>query len=89
MAEKLVASVRKVSRSDGYKLQRNVAQNGDVWHMGAVRTPQGFVAVYADERATVLQIIIDGMEYEAYIKRGNIGQRHLVTLARRFALEPS
>lgn len=87
MADQLCTSIRRVSRSDGHKLQRNVAPNGDVWYWGCVRTAQGFVAVYADESAAVLEIIVGGKEYEAKIKRGNIGQRRLVTLARRFAQE--
>lgn len=35
----------------------------------------------------MLRIIMDGLEYEANIRRGGIGRRHLVTLARRFAKE--
>jgi len=80
-------SVRLVSKSDGYKLQRNVSKDGEVWHWGCVRTPHGFVAVYADERMAVLQIIIDSHEYESRIERGDYTTRGLVTLARRFAME--
>lgn len=80
-------SVRLVGKSDGHKLQRNTAPDGHVWHYGCVRTPHGFVAVYADEREAVLQLIHDSHEYEARIKRGNYTSRGLVTLARRFAQE--
>lgn len=81
-------SVRLVTKSDGYKVMRNKSVDGkNVWHYGCVRTPHGFVAVYADEGSATLQIIIDSHEYEARIYRGNYTTRGLVTLARRFAQE--
>jgi hypothetical protein len=87
MTTPVCTSVRLVSKSDGYKLQRNKASDGNIWHMGCVRTPYGFVAVYADERMAILQFILDSHEYEARIQHGNYTTRGLVTLARRFAQE--
>jgi hypothetical protein len=87
MTEELCTSVRVVSKPDSYKLQRHKAPDGNVWYMGCVRTPHGFVAVYSDERVAMLQIIVDSREYEARIDRGDLSARYLVTLANRFAQE--
>lgn len=87
MNDPLCTSVRLVSKSDGYKIMRHGASDGGFWHIGSIRTPHGFVAVYADERIATLQIIIDSHEYEARIDKPNLRPRYLVTLARRFAQE--
>lgn len=84
-----ITSIRVIGKVDGGKLTRNRASDGHLWHYGCIRTPQGFVAVYADERSAILQIIIDSQEYESRIERGNYTTRALVTLARRFAQEAS
>jgi hypothetical protein len=53
---------------------------------GNVRTPHGFVSVYAEKDFLRLQFISDGRAHSRTWKQG-FKHRHIVTLANRFANE--
>lgn len=74
----------KVCRPEGYGIQTNQTDDGEVWLDGCAITPQGIVRVYSENRLTVLRIVINGYEYCQRIDRG-FTARGLVTAAARFA----
>lgn len=77
-----------VSRPDGNGIQKHTALDGSPWYWGHVRTPQGFVSVYSEARASMLGFIANGREYTRRFDKG-FQPRRLVTLAARFSEETS
>lgn len=83
---KFTESVNKVTRPNGYGLQAHTASDGSRWYWGTVRTPHGYVYVYAEQGHTMLSIIFDGYEVSRVYKH-TYTPRGLVTLAHRFIEE--
>lgn len=80
-------SVYAVSKADGYGITAHTASDGSKWYMGVVRTPYGFVKVYAEQGYLCMSIIFDGYEVDRVYRKKTYTPRGIVTLARRFIEE--
>ena len=83
---KINESKWKVTRSDSNGLQRHTASDGSLWFWGVIRTPHGYVYVYAETKHLRLCVMRDGYEFTRVIKR-TYSQRGIVTQARLFIEE--
>ena len=80
-------SVQLVSKPNGYRLQRNTADNGEVWWYGIVVTPLGYVHVHMEPGFTSLSAMVDSHEVNRFIRGKSFSRRGIVTVARRFIQE--
>ena len=76
-----------VSKTHGYRLTRNVADNGEVWYYGIVVTPLGYVHVHMEPSFTSLSAMRDSHEINRFIRGKTYSRRGIVTIARRFIQE--
>lgn len=80
---------QKVQRTHGYRLTRNVSETGEVWFLGLVVTPLGYVFVHAEPSFISLSTMHDGYEINRWsnCNKRTWTQRGIAIIARRFIEE--